>query len=88
MAISPQRSAGTAPDGSGRRLGAPPPAPSTKVEEYYFARLDNNPLVFEVKGEKFNDLFAAADDLRDSNLTRFEFSDVTQVTVAVTMKKK
>jgi hypothetical protein len=70
---------------------APPPAQpfnpqqppqQPKIEQYYFAKLDNNPLVFELKGDKLNDLFTAAEDLRDANLARFETADVTELTIA------
>ncbi len=61
---------------------APQPPPQPKIEEYYYAKLDNNPLVFEIRGDKFNDLFAAADEVRDASLARFESSDVTELTIA------
>lgn len=64
-------------------FGQPPPPPAPKIEEYYYAKLDNNPLVFEIRGDKFNDLFAAVDEVRDANLARFDSDDVNDVTIAV-----
>lgn len=61
-------------------FGEPPP-PQNVVEEFYFARLDNNPLVFELNGAKLNDLFAAADGLRDPAVARFESDDVVELTI-------
>lgn len=37
--------------------GMPPPMPKITEEKFYFAKLDDNPAVFEVRGEKLNDLF-------------------------------
>lgn len=64
-------------------FGQPPPPPAPKIEEYYYARLDNNPLVFEIRGDKFNDMFAAVEEVRDANLARFDSDDVNELTIAV-----
>jgi hypothetical protein len=65
---------------------APPPPPKVTVEEYRYAKLKDNPLVFEVRTDRLGDLFPKPDDLRDPQLARFETGDVTEVTVAVTGK--
>lgn len=61
---------------------APPQQPTVTTEEYRYARLDNNPLVFEVRADKLADLFAKPDDVRDAQLARFDTADVTELTVA------
>jgi len=48
---------------TGRRPGEPPPT--------LFEYVPDNALVFEVKADKFADLFAKTDDLRDATLARF-----------------
>jgi hypothetical protein len=35
---------------------APPPPPKIIEEKFYYAKLDNNPLVFEIKGDKLADV--------------------------------
>lgn len=62
---------------------APPPPPRVTTEEYRYAKLDNNPLVFEVRADKLADLFPKPEELRDAQLARFDTSDVTELTVAV-----
>ncbi|CAN5606640.1 hypothetical protein BH11PLA2_BH11PLA2_06380 [soil metagenome] len=57
----------------------PPPPP--KIEEYYYAKLDNNPLLFEIKGDKLADLFAAPDELRDASVARIDPNDVAELTI-------
>lgn len=61
----------------------PPPQPTITTEEYRYAKLDNNPLVFEVRADKLGDLFAKPEDVRDPQLARFDTGDVTELTVAV-----
>ena len=61
----------------------PPPPPKVTTEEYRYAKLDNNPLVFEVRTDKLKDLFADADSFRDPQLARFEPGEATEVVVAV-----
>ena len=60
----------------------PPPPPKSSTEEYRFARLKDNPLVFELRTDKLADLFADPADLRDDRLARFETADVAELTVA------
>ena len=64
------------------QFGAPPTPPKTTTEEYRFARLKDNPLVFELRADKLTDLFADPADLRDDKLARFGSDDVTALTVA------
>lgn len=61
----------------------PPPQPTITTQEYRFAKLDNNPLVFEVRSDTLKDLFAPPADLRDAQLARFETANVTTLTVNV-----
>jgi Domain of unknown function (DUF4340) len=76
--------------------GQPPPPPRMVTEEYRYAKLADNPLVFEVKGDKLKDVFfstgppdplappqaRAVDELRDPNLLRFETDQVTRMDVS------
>ncbi|QEL13579.1 DUF4340 domain-containing protein [Limnoglobus roseus] len=63
---------------------APPPPPSPKIiEAYHYASIDGLDLLFEVKADKFPDLFPKLEDLRDANLARFEADEVTKVEVAL-----
>lgn len=64
-------------------FGAPPPPPKVTIEEYRYARLKDNDLVFEIRSDKLGDLFADPQELRDSALARYEAGDVTELTVAV-----
>jgi hypothetical protein len=75
---------------SERKLPAPPPAnpfspppppPPAVREEFRYAKLPDNPQVFEVKADKFADLFVKVADLRDPRLARFRPADVTQVAI-------
>lgn len=71
------------------RKGTPPPNPMMPVpppppiirEDYYYAKLEGQSQVFEVRGDKFNDLFVAASNLRDDKLARFKSADVQQVEI-------
>ncbi|MCU0704234.1 MAG: DUF4340 domain-containing protein [Fimbriiglobus sp.] len=59
--------------------GQPPmPPPETK---FYYARLENNPLVFEVRGDRFADLFAKPDNLRDPLVARFTPDEAQEVEI-------
>jgi hypothetical protein len=60
-----------------------PPQPQISVEVYGFAKLDDNPQLFEIRTDKLNDLFTKLDELRDASLARFETADATEVTVTV-----
>jgi Domain of unknown function (DUF4340) len=72
----------------------PPPPPQPTIETYHYASIDGLDLLFEVKADKFADLFPKADDLRDAQLARFEADDVRKVEIAlkgqpsVTLSKK
>lgn len=68
--------------------GLPPgmprePTVETVKEEFRYARLQDNEQIFEIKAEKFTDLFVKADTLRDARLARFRTDDVTRVEVAL-----
>ncbi len=60
-----------------------PPPPKKAGEEYRYAKLDNNPLVFEVRTDKLTDVFSEPETFRDPNLARFSTGEVNEVTVAV-----
>jgi Domain of unknown function (DUF4340) len=74
--------------------GQPPPPPRIVTEEYRYAKLADNPLVFEIKGDKLKDIFfnttppdpiapqvRAVDELRDPNLLRFETDQVIRIDI-------
>jgi hypothetical protein len=61
--------------------GAPPLPPVPVREEYRYARLEGQPLIFEIKADKFNDLFVPASTLRDEKLARFQSRDVDRVEI-------
>jgi hypothetical protein len=64
-----------------------PPAPTIR-EEYRYARLapkgsqssEQTP-IFELRADKFNDLFVAASSLEDEKLARFQSKDVNRVEI-------
>src|SRR5207249_6077236 len=54
--------------------GFPQQAPPTQEivhEDYYFAKLEGNDQVFQIKDDKLKNLFVAVGDLRDTKLARF-----------------
>ncbi|HLW68112.1 MAG TPA: DUF4340 domain-containing protein, partial [Gemmataceae bacterium] len=63
-----------------------PPAPTIR-EEYRYARLapkgaaEQTP-IFELRADKFNDLFVSASTLEDEKLARFQSKDVNRVEIA------
>jgi Domain of unknown function (DUF4340) len=76
---------------------APPQPPRIVEEKFYYAKLADNPLIFEVKGDKLADLLIetakaeepkldppgpAFQQLRDPNPARFEVDNVLSVRVA------
>ncbi len=62
-------------------FGQPPPPAPMKVEVFHFAQIDGLPLVFEVRADKFPDLFPTLDTLRDANIARFDPATVSAVSV-------
>ncbi|GIW78483.1 MAG: hypothetical protein KatS3mg105_0290 [Gemmatales bacterium] len=60
-----------------------PPKPTPKIihEEYKYAKLKDNEQIFEVKADKFKNVFVSASELRDPKLARFDTFDVTQVDI-------
>lgn len=63
--------------------GLPPQSPPQIVKETYrYAKLPGNPQVFEVRGDKIDDLFVKLDALRDAKLFRFRPSDVRRIEIA------
>jgi hypothetical protein len=77
--------------------GAPPQPPKIIEENFYFAKLADNPLVFEIKGDKLADVifeskadpFAKTEppgpaiaELRDPSPARFETDQVVGITIA------
>ncbi len=76
--------------------GAPPQPPKVIEEHWYYAKLADNPLVFEIKGDKLADLLIetksdplakteppgkAIEQLRDPNPIRFDTDQVVEVTI-------
>ncbi len=59
-----------------------PPMPSADVK-FHYARLDNNPLVFEVRADRFADLFVKPDDLRDPLVARFTADEAQEIEVTI-----
>ena len=60
---------------------APPPMPRIVEDKYYFAKFEDNPLLFEVRADRVDGLFLTADDLRDATLARFNAAEVNEVRV-------
>jgi len=60
-----------------------PPMPMTRkvFDEYRYAKLTDNPQVFVVRADKFNDIFVKADTLRDSQLAHFTAEEVQDVSI-------
>src|SRR5262249_34907848 len=60
--------------------GLPVPALADKVvDEFHYAKLEGNDQVFEIKADKFKDIFVGLDTLRDTRLARFRADDVQRV---------
>ena len=64
-------------------FGQPPQQPRILSEVFHYASLDGLDLLFEVKADKFPELFAKPDDVRDPSLARFEAATVTEFTIAM-----
>lgn len=62
---------------------APPPQPTFTTEEFRYAKLRDNPLVFEIKSDKLKDILPKPEDLRDGTVVRFNTEDVTELAYAV-----
>ena len=71
----------TAPPPPPNPFTPPPPAPPPVREEFRYAKLPDNPQVFEVKTDKFPELFVAATALRDPKLFRFKPADVRKIEI-------
>lgn len=63
------------------RPGVPPMPPPIVREDYRYARIEGQPGIFEVKADKFLDLFPAGNVLRDEKLARFQSKDVNKVEI-------
>ncbi|HTK76898.1 MAG TPA: DUF4340 domain-containing protein [Gemmataceae bacterium] len=59
----------------------PPPPPPAVREEYRYAKLPDNPQVFEVRADKFGDLFVPVATLRDAKLFRFRPADAQRLEI-------
>jgi hypothetical protein len=60
----------------------PPPPPQPPIrEEYRYAKLPNHPQVFELRTDKFPELFVKPADLRDPRVARFRSTDVTRMEI-------
>ena len=63
--------------------GAPPPPPALITEEFRYAKLADNDQVFELRADKFSDLFSDPLAYRDpAPAGRFESRDAVELTVA------
>ena len=62
---------------------APPPMPRIVEEKYYFAKFEDNPLVFEIRADRVDGLFLAADDIRDPVLARFATPEVNEIRISL-----
>jgi Domain of unknown function (DUF4340) len=65
----------------------PPPPPPVIREEYRYAKLPNNSQVFELRTDKFPELFIKPADLRDAKLARFKSGDVKKLEVVAADRK-
>lgn len=64
--------------------GLPPgvgPREETVQDEYRYARLENNPQIFEVRADKLKDVFVALDSLREPNVAPFTTADARKVEI-------
>jgi hypothetical protein len=60
----------------------PPPPPTPDVrEEFRFAKLADNPQVFEVRSDRLGDLFVPPAELRDPVLVRFRPTDARRLEI-------
>jgi hypothetical protein len=56
-----------------------PPMEQEIVEEFRYAKLDGNAQIFEIKTDKFKDVFVQADTLRDMHVVRFKPTDAQRL---------
>lgn len=63
-----------------------PPPPPKPGETFRYAKLADNPLVFEIRADKLADLIADPESLRDPSLARFEPANVTELAIAMKSK--
>jgi hypothetical protein len=64
--------------------GMPPGMPQRMMpvqEEYRYAKLQYNDQIFEIKADKFKDVFVALNTLRDSRVARFNTADARRVEI-------
>ncbi|MCZ2341046.1 MAG: DUF4340 domain-containing protein [Bacteroidales bacterium] len=62
-------------------FGAPPPPPKVTTEEYRYARLVGNDLIFEVRTDTLAAALADPAGLRDAQLARFDTDAVRSLTI-------
>lgn len=70
-----------APTPPANPLAPPQPQPPAMREEYRYAKLPDNPQVFEVKTDRFAELFVSMAALRDPRVLRFNPQNVRRVEV-------
>ena len=58
-----------------------PPQPQDILEEYRFAKLQDNEQIFEIKADKLKDVFVAVDAVRDARLARFKTEDARRLEI-------
>lgn len=68
-----------APPAPANPFSPPPPPPQPLREEYRYAKLPNNPQLFEVRGDRLGELFVKPAELRDARLARYKSDDVRQI---------
>lgn len=62
-------------------FGQPPKQPEIVIEEYRYAKLEKNDLIFEMKADKLRDIAPDLEDLRDPLLARFKPDDVRRLEI-------
>jgi hypothetical protein len=65
----------------------PPGVPGQPIEveepeEFLYAKLKDNPQIFEIKADKLKDIFVAVDALRDPQLAHFNTADATRLEIS------
>jgi hypothetical protein len=60
----------------------PPDEPDEPGEERLYAKLENNPQIFEIKGTRLKDIFVAPAALRDPRLARFESNEARELEIS------